>query len=610
VAPRRSTLVTLVYTALFAVLGTGVFALPDSLSAYVWAGIGLTGAGAILYGIRRNNPSRKAPWLLMAGAVLAMCAGDVIYGATVLEPGDSPPEIDTYCYFLMFPLLTAGLIAITRSGAVLRDRSRLLDLLAFGCGATLAAWSFLLSPTIGSTDLSGPDKSSLAAYTIGDLLILFTAARMLVAARRSSALALITTGAAATLVGDVSYGLSQLGAGWDPGGPFELAYVLFYFSWGAAALRPSMVELTAPVEPQADTRLGGGWTVLLGLSLTIAPTVLIVQSLQGDVHDGLAIAAGSIITFALVITRLADALRQHRIAVDRERALREACGALVAATSLDEVTAAMRVGVAKIMPAHVDRAVLLKFNEGDEAQPYPLPPEVTNRRTRLVHTQMLRTDLREQLGQHEAALVCPLIVDRRAERDRGAGALFVAANGWALVDTQDAVEVLAAQAAMTLDRIALTDAANQRDSERYLRTVVQNTADIVLIIGDDQLLRYASPSLSTLLLITPPAWATLRDLVHPDDHGSMRSTLEAAEEAGGGNEVIRDVWSLRRADRTRVVVEVAVRDLRRDPVVRGFVVTMSDITLDHERRQETIRRALESSPAGQNRRNVTKKFSH
>ena len=601
---------TVVYTALFAVLGHGVFVLPERVRPYVWAGIGLTSAGAILYGIRRNSPSRKAPWLLLAGAVLAMCAGDVIYGATVHGPGDVAPVIDYYCYFLMFPLLTAGLITITRSGAVLRDRSQLLDLLAFGCGATLAAWAFLLAPTIGSTHLAGDEKSSLAAYTIGDLLILLTAVRLRVAGRRSISVALITAGAVATMTGDVAYGLSQLGYGWQPGGPFELAYVIFYYCWGAAALHPSMAEMTVPVEQRADTRLRGGWTALLCLSLAIPPTVLIVQSLQGDVHDGLAIAASSIIIFALVITRLADAVRRHGVAVDRERALREACGALVAATSLDEVTAAMRAGVAKIMPAHVDRAVLLKFNEGDEAQPYPLPPEVTNRRTRLVHTQMLRADLREQFGHHEVALVCPLIVDRRAARDKGAGALFVAADGQTLVDTQDAVEVLAAQAAMTLDRVALTDAANQRDSERYLRTVVQNTTDIVLIIGDDQLLRYASPSLSTVLLITPPAWATLRDLVHPDDHGTMQATLDAAEEAGGGSEVVHDVWSLRRADRTRVVVEVAVRDLRRDPVVRGFVVTMSDITLDHERRQETLRQALEASPAGQNRRNVAKKFSH
>jgi len=382
-----------------------------------------------------------------------------------------------------------------------------------------------------------------------------------------------------------------------PGGPGELGYLLFYAAWGGAALHPSMVELSTPVTAQPNrlrgARLRGGWTVLLGLTLAIPPATLLAEALAGRVRDGVVIAAVSVVTFALVITRLADALRKHRRAVARERDLREACGTLVAATDPAAVTTAVRGAVNALLTPDVDHLVVYRGNER-----YPLPPEPVRRRTRIVATHLLRTDLRAELDAFDTTLVCPLAP--------GAGVLLVAAAEDALVATQDSVEVLAAQAALALDRIALTEAATRRDSDEYLRTVVRNTADVVLVIDDDQRIRYASPSLRTVLGVEPPAFATLRDIVEPDDHDQVVHTFNAAALLG---EDARDVWSLQRPDRSRVLVEVSYRDLRDDRLVRGFVITLRDITADRAARLETLRRAIESSPAGQNRRSVSKKFA-
>jgi PAS domain S-box-containing protein len=521
-----------------------------------------------------------------------MTLGDAIYGAAVTEAGDTAPAIADALYFAMFPLLTAGLIMLTRAGAALRDRSRLLDLLAFGCSAALAGWAFLLGPTLGSA-LSTDEKSTLAAYTIGDLLILLAATRLLIATRRNWATVLLAAGALGALASDVSYTLAQLRTGWVPGGPGELGYLLFYAGWGAAALHPSMVELSTPVAPQPSrprtARLRGGWTVLLGLSLAIPSATLLAEALTGDVRDGVVIAAASVVTVALVVTRLADALREHRRAVARERDLREACGTMVAATDPGGVTVAMRTAVNALMTPDVDHLVVFRGNDQ-----YPLPPEPVRRRTRIVATHLLRTDLRAELDGFDTTLVCPLVP--------GAGVLLVAAAEDALVATQDAVEVLAAQAALALDRIALTEAATRRDSDEYLRAVVRHTTDVVLVIDDDQRIRYASPSLRTVLGIEPPPFATLRDIVDADDHDQVRRTLLLGDDA-------RDVWSLQRPDHSRVLVEVSYRDLREDRLVRGFVITLRDITAERAVQQETVRRTIESSPAGQNRRSVSKKFT-
>jgi PAS domain S-box-containing protein len=573
----------------------------------VWVYVAVAGSVivAVATGVRRHRPAEPLPWWLLAAAVSVMAAGDAIYGNTVHGPDDTPPVIADVCYFAMFPLVTAALIELTRTGAVLRDRSRLFDLLAFTGSASLAAWALLIGPTLHAPHLLTADKSTLAAYAIGDVLFLVAAVRLLTAARWSWAVALLAAGAFAALASDVVYGLSEINGGWQPGGPGEAGYVIFYAAWGAAALHPSMAHVTAPAEVRGRD-LRGGWTALLMLSLAIPPAILLGEALTGGVRDAVLIAATSIITYALVVTRLLDALKDHRAAVARERALREACGALVSTASNAEVSAAMRAGVGRLMPRGARHAVVLRFNDADQSLPYPLPPEAAKRRTRIVSTRMLRLDLRESLDEFPGTIVCPLIVDRRAARDPGAGALFVAADEPALLATQDALEVLAAQAALALERIALTDAANRRDHDEYLRAVVRHTTDVVLIVGDDQRIRYASPSLSTVLGVAPPVAATLQEVIHPDDLAQVRQTLDLV---GDEDEAVYDVWTLRRPDGNRVLVEVSYRDLRRDRIVRGFVLTLRDITDQQARRRAAILRALEASPAGQNRRSVAKKFT-
>src|SRR5262249_9624631 len=144
----------------------------------------------------------------------------------------------------------------------------------------------------------------------------------------------------------------------------------------------------------------------------IPPATLLAESLVGPVRDGVVIAATSVVTFALVVTRLVDAVGDHHAAMARERALRVACAALVTATSHDEVTDAMRAGVDALLPPTADHAVALRFNEADESAAYPLPPEAANRRTRLVTTSMLGDDVRHGSEAFRVTLVCPLIVDR------------------------------------------------------------------------------------------------------------------------------------------------------------------------------------------------------
>jgi PAS domain S-box-containing protein len=610
-----STRITAGYVTLMAGLGVSVFAAP-AWAAPTWAAIGTISAGAILLGTRLHAPRRKAPWWLLAAAVLAMAAGDTIFAAAVHRPGDPSPAIVDACYLAMFPLVSVGFIQLTRTSAVLRDRTRLLDLLIFTCATALVSWVLVVSPGL-SAYADSVDKSTLSAYALGDLLMLVTSVRLAVAARRTPAVALLTLGSWALTASNLVYTFADLGHGWRPGGPGELGYLLFYVSWGAAALQPSMAHLTKPVDPGVATA-PRRWTVLLRLSLAVPAALLLFESTTGRPRDGMVIAIATVVMSALVITQLSDAVAKHQRALARERGLREACGALVAAADRAEVGSALRAAIGALLPPAVAHAVVYTpasgpatEDAGDGAaqeQPpggYPVPVPAADRRTRLLHTRTLHPALREQLGHFEATLVCPLNVDHPA-CGPVSGALFVAAHEQVLAGMRDSVEVLTAHAALALERIALTDAVNRRDSDQYVRTVVQNTADVVLVLDDDGRIRYASRSLATVLGSVPPPFATLRDIVHPEDRDQVGRTVARARRSAEPD--VRESWSLRRPDGIRVLVEVSCRDLRHDRMVRGLVITMRDVTERRSHDAERIRRALLGSPAGLNRRNSASKY--
>jgi len=57
------------------------------------------------------------------------------------------------------------------------------------------------------------------------------------------------------------------------------------------------------------------------------------------------------------------------------------------------------------------------------------------------------------------------------------------------------------------------------------------------------------------------------------------------------------------------VVEVSYRDLRDDRLVRGFVITLHDVTKQRQYERDEVHRTLRDSAAGQNRRNSSRKFT-
>jgi len=575
-----------------------------------WGLIGLSGAAAVLIGVRKYRPRRAMAWMLQSFALVAFVAGDVTYYVLTDVMGQNnpfPSLADAFYLGGFFPLLAVGLLALARSGTASRDRASIIDALTLTAGVALLSWIFLISPRLQETRLGIADRAISIAYPLCDVLILAIVARLFSSLRRTPATVFLVVGAAGLLVSDVVYGLQQLGGSWQNGTWMDLGWAVFYASWGLAALHPSMAALTEP-KIVRESEVSGVRLGILTLSALVAPTVLYVEEVLGTVHDGHVIATLSAVIFLLVLARLAGVVGIHRQAVARERGLREAGAALVVANDAGEVVAAVRAAVAKLLPPNTEHRTLLALNDGaggwppidHAATPGPVAPmspaTVGGGGARFVHTRELDPATGAGLGEFEITLVRPLTLDDRPSGDPLVGSLLVAAADAPLVALAGAIDVLASQAALALERISLSNEIIRRNSEEYFRTLVHNSSDVILIINDDNRIRYASPSAALIFGANSLAGRPLREVVHAEHRELAWQVLELVRGGHDGADIAD--WTVLSCDGGLVQVEVSCRDLRADRTVRGLVLTLRDVTERRRLERELTHRAFHDSLTG------------
>ncbi|MFF5296327.1 putative bifunctional diguanylate cyclase/phosphodiesterase [Paractinoplanes globisporus] len=556
------------FGAWIAVLTAVYYAFPGS-HLYTWAAIGYSSAAMVLLGVRLNKPERRLPWYLIAVALVFFTSGDSLYNL-VLALGRTPafPGPADVLYLLVYPLLTGALLVLVRSrsgGA--GNRAALLDALVPTVGLGLLSWIYWIAPFTRSADLSLLEKLVSVGYPLGDVLVLAMTLRMITTpGRRPRALAAIGIAMVGLLISDILYGQSQLNSDWSLGGPVDLGWIVFYATMGYTALMPSMRKLTSAA--RRGTTDGPQRIIWMASAALIAPAVLYLEWINADesarasIMDAPVIAGAAALMFVLVLARVNGLALAQRRARARERALRQAGAALFAVATVEEVMVAAQEAIEALMPR--DRPFKLTMSTG-------LPVDPALRGIRPVSAAGLPAGV-ESHG-FETFLVGALMLPGDPPR-QWLGVLAAPAD--VLADLSDTFEALFAQVDVVLQRIALTGEVNRRDSEAWFRTLIQNASDVILIVTDDDEIRYASPSATTVLGHDDLAGTPLSALVAVSHHGTMRDIL-AAVRAGRDTQNVPDLTVLC-ADGRLVQVEVDGRDLRADPTVRGLVLTIADVT--------------------------------
>ncbi|WP_188309966.1 putative bifunctional diguanylate cyclase/phosphodiesterase [Streptomyces sp. CBMA123] len=626
---------------LWMVLFTGIYFADPGLRIIWWTGMGLGGVAAVVVGVRLNRPRHPLFWYLLALANLSFTTGEAIQALQldILHLDNPFPSVADGFYLAEFLLYAAGLLGFIRWRTARQDRAGLLDALIITLGLALLVWIYLILPYARNPDLTWIQKAVSIAYPLGDVVVLALLLRLLTPrGGNSRSLQLLTVGALGLLTSDVLYGLIQLHGTWQIGTGVELGWAAFYTAWGAAALHPSMVELTRPV-PTQQPDLSAGRLALLTLASLIAPGILIIESLAGNTSNAGVIGAFSALLYLLVLARLAVVVVARRQAVARERALRQAGARLTAAVTVAEVADAVQAAASTLMPAERGHVALLTVAEsgvlhvrragnhtdgggtgaglgvgglgggpgdGGSASPHrPTPQEdevlaglAAHRETRLLPVGSV--DLPAHLGGMPAALVCPLMLAERPSGDPLIGSLVVTGTEQELTSLWGSLEILAGQAALAVERVVLSQEVIRRNSELYFRTLVQNAGDVILILDADDGVRYASSSAQRVLGYPSLDGTLLTDLVPPEDSrevGKALARMRGPAEPPRGDQP-REHWRLLRQDRTPIEAEVRYTDLRDDPTVGGLVLTLRDVTEQRQMERELTHRAFHDSLTG------------
>ena len=284
------------YAGWWTVLVLAYFFVPG-LRTVTWGLLGLTIVTAIVAGVFLYRPARKLSWLLLAAANLSFTAGQVSFlvATNILHRAMPFPSFADLLYLAFYPLAAAGLIIFIWARTPDGDRRSVIDALTLTVGLALLSWMYLILPYVHNPQLSWVQKTVAIGYPLGDVLMLAMLARLLApGTSRGLAIQLLTLGSVGELVSDAWYGGLELYGSFHNGTVVDVGWAVFYGAWGAAALHPTMAELTEPVSQQKPQASPGRLIVLMLASL-IAPAVLLIQSLRHHNYDGSVIAVASTI---------------------------------------------------------------------------------------------------------------------------------------------------------------------------------------------------------------------------------------------------------------------------------------------------------------------------
>ncbi|MBO9520061.1 MAG: EAL domain-containing protein [Nocardioidaceae bacterium] len=267
--------------------------------------VGLSMIGAVLTGVRLHRPANARAWYLMAAAQGLWVIADATFNFQQDALGvDTFPTISDAFYLLGYPTFAAALLMLVRSRQHgRRDLGPLVDSATVTAGLSLLSWVLLARPTIESLGHSPAAAAVGAAYPAMDILLVAVLMRLLSSpGGHAPAFRYLLAALTLLITADTLSTAFDLFATNTVNG-VEYLWLLSYVAWGAAALHPSMTQLSDS-GANASLRFRGIRLTALVLATLIAPAILAVHQVAGVSVDAWAVIIGSVVLSLLVVVRM------------------------------------------------------------------------------------------------------------------------------------------------------------------------------------------------------------------------------------------------------------------------------------------------------------------
>lgn len=548
--------------------------------------VGVASVVAMISGARRYQPRRAAIWYLFAGAVASFLVGGL--AAELTLPADPRAAVPFPGWQEPFDLLgylgsvtAVGLMARARQAS--RDRTITLDAAISMGGVGALAWAVFVSGYLHSSELTPLGKATGIAFTLVSLALGFVTVRVAIGpGSRPMAYRLLSVAVSGGFLSEAALELDLSGRVRLPGSELAstvIAAVAVLFT-AAAALHPTMASLT---EPPVDVTLRVTRRRLVAMTIAVLiPPVLLLAEPGGRANvESAAIVAVWAVLSTMVMLRIWSLAKVREHVADLDQALAEAEASLAAAPDLGQMAAAVLDG-AVALAGPLRWAALNVWGDdgwtpiahrgeggvGPAATAPPIGPgdEWEWRDGDLV------IDLHFSAGEVDAGVVTLGCTLRPDPLELGR------------------ISRLVQDLARALESAALREDLVRERSERRFRALVERSADIVMVVDSDHVVRFVSPAGPRLLKrdegeIVGRSYA---ELVVPDHLERFWSLVERP-----GRELVE--LQLVTGDGVSRWFEISAADWHDEPEIRGIVITASEISgrkqaqLDLERSEARFR---------------------
>ncbi|WP_203701320.1 putative bifunctional diguanylate cyclase/phosphodiesterase [Asanoa iriomotensis] len=525
--------------------------------------VGVTSTAAVLLAVRHYQPRRRNSWLALAASLFLTMLGRIVYDALPGQYGQKPLTwIVWLIHLTTLVLFTAGMVGLARHTRE-RTVTLVLDTAIVVLGAGLL-FGILIGVPYAIAPAGGIWAAARIGYVARDVVVIAATIHLVTSARWSVSSALLATGPVGLVVYDVLYRLGRVRGDFLQQSPILLGFLGFFVAIGAAALVPSMRSFDEPDGEQdldRDPRLRLGLVALLAL----LPSALLLSSAV-DMAPWVRplVTAVSTVILGLALFRLVDVSYQLRRRVARERIAGRATADLADARDSGGVTAATERAAGDLLAGPVQVTV-----GGDV-------PDV----------------------QPAAGVVLV-----GGPTDDGRPAVSISGDPQRINRVRAPLASLAQQASDALERIRLNQSVIKYASESYFRTLVQNATDVIMIVDQSTVIRYASPS--SLAIFGAHVAPSLRvtDLLGPKDEADALALCDRAATAAPGEEVrAQHDWTVRAPDGQVSHLSATCRDLREEPSIGAFVLTLRNVTAQRTLERELTRQAYVDPLTGLSRR--------
>jgi diguanylate cyclase (GGDEF)-like protein len=276
--------------------------------------VGCLAGGALVAGAIKRRPRAIAAWLLFGLGITANALGALVSDIYAKAFGKTDyPNIADGFWLMLYPCLFLGVAVLIRARGSARDWASMVDAMTVATGLGLLSWVFLMVPVRSDTTLAPIGQVIVMAYAVGDIVVLAMLLHLVLSGGvRNPSFWLVCTAMGLFLTGDVSWAtLSQVDIV-----PTEtltrlldMIFLCAYAVFAFAAWHPSAVALgrSGEIKPPRLTPIQ---LITLTAATMIAPAILALQVAHHHVTNGVAIVIGSVALFLLVVTRMAQLVRQ------------------------------------------------------------------------------------------------------------------------------------------------------------------------------------------------------------------------------------------------------------------------------------------------------------